>query len=190
MVTRTSETGGQDSLAPAWLWTHLRLGEGPALQRRHPQAVGNAKLGRWIVARKVTAKVTRVSGTEWTGTQDGCTGRSAWRRGGGAVGGPGQCRVTRARGPRKEGCSFKLTSFRDVEEHEDWGKTTELGNYEVTGDLADGTLSIKQCTRRPLSPPSPLGSASSREVLPADESPHQLLSSPRPQTPWFSACTI
>lgn len=63
-----------------------------------------------------------------------------------------------ARSPRPEGrgrrgCSFKLTSFRDVEEHEDLGKTTELGNYEVTGDLADGTLSIKQCTRRPLSPP-------------------------------------
>ena len=40
--------------------------------------------------------------------------------GGGAAGRPSQYRLTRARGPRKEGCSFKLTSFRDVKEHEDW----------------------------------------------------------------------
>lgn len=69
------------------------------------------------MAYEVTTKVVRVSGTEWMGTKDGCSHLPHMGGGGGAAGGPSQCRLTRARGPRKEGCSFKLTSFRD---HEDW----------------------------------------------------------------------
>lgn len=53
------------------------------------------------------------------GTKDGSPSSPHGGRGG-AAGGPSQCRLTRAKRPRKEGCSFKLTSFRDIKEHEDW----------------------------------------------------------------------
>lgn len=75
------ETGGQDSLAPAWLWTHLRLGGDPACSEDTHRLLEMQSLGRWTVAYEVTTKVVRVSGTEWMGTKDGCSHLPTWGRG-------------------------------------------------------------------------------------------------------------
>ena len=121
------------------------------------------------------------------GTED--QGQAHWSvhiwEAGRAAGGPGRCGVTGARGLPGAGCCFKpihpsetLRSVRTEEKPLDLAITRS--QVTLHRAFADGTLSIKQCTHPP---PSPLGSASSREVLPADETPHQLLSSLHPQTP-------
>ena len=75
------------------------------------------------MAREVTAMVAGVNGTEWMGTKDGCTRMSTWGRGRSS----GKTKPVQAhQGQRaaltlveEKGCSFTLTSFRDVKEHED-----------------------------------------------------------------------